>query len=312
MPRPANDENAPTTRIGAARHTRTISSDIAKNNVVNPKETLKPTLSTTTTSRARPALAQQRANSNTSTILAGKRKRDALGDATNGKGKAAASLVVPKAAGVGVRVDSKPSSTATSSTATRASSVSITQTKENTARIAKENAARARPALGVKPKNVVNAAPLIKDEKESLKEVKVEEDVSGKAATRRPLAVKGAHTTTTTIVVKSRKETHTVEKKTRVVPSHVVKPERVEVKEEIDEEDAARVHKRPRLSEIEEVEVKELENITVEKVQKVLETTFVKPEDEVPDDLDKDDVDDPLMVAEYVVEIFDYLYTLEV
>jgi G2/mitotic-specific cyclin 1/2 len=294
------------------RHTRTTSSDIAKNTVVNPKEALKPTLSTTTTTRARPALAQQRVTSNTSSIVA-KRKRDALGDATNGKGKAAASSLAPKAAGASVRVN-KPSSTATSSTTantTRASSVS-TQTKENIARTAKENAVRARPALGVKPKNVVNAAPLVKDEKESLKEVKVGGDVNEKTATRRPLAVKGTHTTTTTLAVKSRKETHTVEKKTRVVPSHSVKEERVEVKEEIDEEDAARVHKRPRLSEIEEVEVKELENVTVEKVQKVLETTFVKPEDEVPDDLDKDDVDDPLMVAEYVVEIFDYLFALEV
>ena len=309
VPRPANDENAPgATRLGAAtRHTRAISSDIAKNNVLATKETLKPALSTgTATTRARPALAQQRANSNTtatSTILSVKRKRDALGDATNGKGKTAASTLLTKAAAA----VTKPSSTATSSTTTRASSVS-TQTKENTTRPVKENPVRARSALGVKPKNV-NAAPVAKDEKEA---VKAEAPVATKPATRRPLGTKATQSTTTTVtnvnVVKSRKVVGAVERKTRLE-----KVEKVEVKvEETDEEDAARVHKRPRLSEIEEVEVKELECITVEKVQKVLEKSYVKPEDEVPDDLDKDDMDDPLMVAEYVVEIFDYLYELEV
>jgi G2/mitotic-specific cyclin 1/2 len=60
------------------------------------------------------------------------------------------------------------------------------------------------------------------------------------------------------------------------------------------------------------VEAKDFGSITVEEVKEVLTTRLVKPEDEQPDDLDKDDVDDPLMVAEYVVEIFDYLRTLEV
>lgn len=35
-------------------------------------------------------------------------------------------------------------------------------------------------------------------------------------------------------------------------------------------------------------------------------------EGEVPDDLDKEDADDPLMVSEYVVEIFEYLKQLEI
>lgn len=311
VPRAANDENAPAaTRLGAAtRHTRAISNDIAKNNVLASKETLKPALSTgTATTRARPALALQRANSNaaaTTNIVVGKRKRDALGDATNGKGKTAASTLLTKAAGT---VD-KPSSTATSSTITRASSVSV-QTKENAARTTKENPTRARSALGVKPKNVVSAAPPAKDEKTALKGAKTEEETTGKVVARKPLGAKAAQTTTTTVtnVVKSRKVVSAVEKKTRVE-----KVQKIEVKvEETDEEDAARVHKRPRLSELEQVEVKELATITVENVQKVLEKTFVKPEDEEADDLDKDDVDDPLMVAEYVVEIFDYLYELEV
>lgn len=307
VPRPANDENAPAlTRLGAAtRHAKAASIDIAKNNVLASKETLKPALSTgTATARARPALAQQRANTNTTAVVAGKRKRDALGDATNGKGKTAASTLLTKAAAASA-VD-KPSSTATSSTTTRASSVS-TQTKENTARATKENPTRVRSALAVKPKNV-NAAPVAKDE---LKGAKTEENATGRAVARRPLGAKSSQTTTTTVtnvnVVKSRKVISAVEKKTRV--ERVAK---IELKvEETDEEDAARVHKRPRLSEIEEVQVKELETITVEKVQEVLEKTLVKPEDEQPDDLDKDDMDDPLMVAEYVVEIFDYLYELE-
>lgn len=320
MSRPANDENAPATRIGAVRHTRSISSDVTKNNVVASNETVKPALSTTATARARPALAQQRANTNTSTLLAGKRKRDALGDA-NGKGKTVTSSLLTKAASAGAGAG-KPSSTATSSTTantTRASSVSTTQTKENAARPAKENVTRARAALGVKPKNVVNAAPVAKDEKETLKQAKAEQVVTGKTVTRKPLASKSAQTTTLTstanVEIKARKETHTIEKKASEVSLHakVEKAEiKMEIKEEIDEEDAARAHKRPRLSEIEEVGVTELGNLTVDKVQKVLETTFVKPEDEVPDDLDKDDLDDPLMVAEYAVEIFDYLYALEV
>ena len=38
----------------------------------------------------------------------------------------------------------------------------------------------------------------------------------------------------------------------------------------------------------------------------------VKPEDGEPDDLDKEDMDDPLMVSEYVGEIFQYLRKVEV
>jgi hypothetical protein len=38
----------------------------------------------------------------------------------------------------------------------------------------------------------------------------------------------------------------------------------------------------------------------------------VNPEDGEPDDLDKEDLDDPLMVSEYVGEIFQYLRKVEV
>jgi G2/mitotic-specific cyclin 1/2 len=44
----------------------------------------------------------------------------------------------------------------------------------------------------------------------------------------------------------------------------------------------------------------------------VLETSISKAMEEVVHDLDTEDLDDPLMAAEYVVEIFDYLKELEV
>lgn len=44
----------------------------------------------------------------------------------------------------------------------------------------------------------------------------------------------------------------------------------------------------------------------------VIEETEADPEGDQWDDLDADDGDDPLMVSEYVLEIFDYLKEVEV
>lgn len=59
-----------------------------------------------------------------------------------------------------------------------------------------------------------------------------------------------------------------------------------------------------------EVEVKEKETVVVEaKVEPEMDIKLL-PQDEVKD-LDLDDLEDPVMVAEYVVEIFEYLKVLE-
>jgi len=166
------------------------------------------------------------------------------------------------------------------------------------------------------------AAASTLSEKEKRTEVTSKETV-----TRRPLASKTARPVVVAkdTVSKTRKVIHTDHQETKtqqvIREAHVervvtiTKVEDIEVALEEVDEDELRSHKRPRLSqEVQEqlVEAKDFGSITVEEVKEVLTTRLVKPEDEQPDDLDKDDVDDPLMVAEYVVEIFDYLRTLEV
>jgi G2/mitotic-specific cyclin 2 len=269
------------------------------------------TTATTATTRPKTALL------NTVTV-SGKRKRDALVDATNGKAKATVAIN-SKIASLGA------GSTKTSAASQRASSVSTntsTTTKEN-ATIAGTATARTRAPLGAKSKNVPSAsAASTVSEKQKRTEI-----TSKEVVTRRPLASKTARPVVVAkdvTVSKTRKFTHTTvhqETKTQqvILKAHgervatITKVEDVEV-EEVDE-DELRSHKRPRLSdEVEEqlVEAKDFGSITVEEVKEVLTTRLIKPEDEQPDDLDKDDVDDPLMVAEYVVEIFDYLHMLEV
>jgi G2/mitotic-specific cyclin 1/2 len=101
------------------------------------------------------------------------------------------------------------------------------------------------------------------------------------------------------------------------------KVEAVNIEETDVDEDEVRSHKRPRLSSEHDKtpvipiipEAKEITSttVTVEEVQAVIASVRgVIPEKEEHDDLDKEDADDPLMVAEYVVEIFDYLRALEV
>lgn len=310
MTRPTNDENAPS-RIGVL--SRTTKASIAaennpKNNAKVSSASLKPSTTTTTSTRLRTALAQQdKATLNT---VAGKRKRDALGDATNGKAKNSA---ISKVTGLGGGTGSVASSTTTKgSTLQRASSVST-----NVSNTTKENATastRIRAPLGVKSRNTTAPAKEQKEKRaEPVKEV----------TTRRVL---GSKTTqpASNAVSKTRKVAHATVHQEAKAPQVVRKVHAgkatattkvVDVKVEEVDEDELRSRKRPRLSD--EVEEKPLEeaklaNIKVEDVKEVLQIVTAKPEDGEPDDLDKDDLDDPLMVAEYAVEIFDYLRGLEV
>lgn len=311
--RPANDENAPS-RLG-------VISRMSKPAVLGDKATTKPVVKETaplkpTVASVRPRAAlstQQQENTN----VAGKRKRDALGDATNGKVKVDAS----SKPSIAVAPVARPASSLqrASSTSSKPAAASTTAA-----------AARVRAPLGVKSKNI-NPTTSINDKG---KQSDTESTVSSAANARiirRPGSVKRTLPSTTTAaaaaaktsVTVSRKVTQTVreETKTQVVDGHKARVERIRattkvqkvaVREDVDE-DELRSHKRPRLSsEDREVpEAKELTKVTVEKVKEVLTQVTRKAEDETPDDLDKEDSEDPLMVAEYVVEIFEYLRALE-
>ncbi|KAI0674570.1 cyclin-like protein [Trametes maxima] len=81
------------------------------------------------------------------------------------------------------------------------------------------------------------------------------------------------------------------------------------LKAEEDEEEASRAHKKRRTSsdtpDVAAIHEEEVENAVV---PRELEAD---PEDDHWDDLDAEDADDPLMVSEYVVEIFEYLKEVE-
>ena len=93
--------------------------------------------------------------------------------------------------------------------------------------------------------------------------------------------------------------------------SHVPKRISKTAKAEVDEEEANRVTKKRRTSseppEAHEIEVEELEQETLP-----VEEAEADPDGDNWDDLDAEDADDPLMVSEYVVEIFEYLKEVEV
>ncbi|KAG8755668.1 G2/mitotic-specific cyclin [Serendipita sp. 396] len=306
--RPGNDENAPTKLSGLARAKSAISTE---NNIkaAPPKDSanLKPTLRTKT------ALVQQQENTNTSSV-AGKRKRDALGDATNGKGKLTVAVSKPS---VPLNAAVRPSSSAAHQ---RASSISTAPSKEN--------ATRARAPLGIKPKNTSTTSVVV-NEKPKKADAPSDGTVSSTATgriIRRPGSVKPARpaaTTSTTTVSRKVTQTTVREETKKKVGGHEQRVEKVsktttveeEVKlKELDvDEEELRSHKRPRLSD--EVDaglpVADFKGVSVEKVSTVLKQVTAKPEDESWDDLDKEDEGDPLMVSEYVVEIFDYLKALE-
>ncbi|RPD57012.1 hypothetical protein L226DRAFT_547172 [Lentinus tigrinus ALCF2SS1-7] len=92
--------------------------------------------------------------------------------------------------------------------------------------------------------------------------------------------------------------------------SHVPKRTAKTTKPEVDEEEASRVTKKRRTSsdapEFHEVEVEEEEEEAY-----LAEEVEADPDGDKWDDLDAEDADDPLMVSEYVVEIFEYLKEVE-
>lgn len=91
----------------------------------------------------------------------------------------------------------------------------------------------------------------------------------------------------------------------RAPPRHIPKPE-------VDEAEASRAFKKRRTSSDIPEEAAQAE-VEVEDVVKVDPGELeADPEGDEWDDLDAEDADDPLMVSEYVVEIFNYLKKVEV
>jgi len=89
------------------------------------------------------------------------------------------------------------------------------------------------------------------------------------------------------------------------VPSATTKPAKEEVIVEDEEEN---VVPKENIVESQDVKVKNAKITPVE----IREEDLQHLDEEQPADLDKEDIDDPLMVSEYVVEIFEYLKELEI
>jgi hypothetical protein len=87
--------------------------------------------------------------------------------------------------------------------------------------------------------------------------------------------------------------------------SYTAKPLKQEDPEETDE------NVTPEENVVEEKEVTQVKTVKTTRIEPPVEVEEQLLEEEVPD-LDKEDVDDPLMVSEYVVEIFEYLKELEI
>lgn len=135
---------------------------------------------------------------------------------------------------------------------------------------------------------------------------------------KKPAATKGA-------VAKAARPTG-VQKASQVKESRILKDKPANAKRQLPAQDDKVGGKKPKQtaapedteSEVENVELKEEQVKTNKPIVHDELAKDVKPEpvqDIFPDealDLDKEDVDDPLMVAEYVVEIFEYLKELEI
>ena len=112
---------------------------------------------------------------------------------------------------------------------------------------------------------------------------------------------------TSTVELASHKATASTTRAKRIHNRHAAAAKAQEV---VEAEEDEPVHKKRRISsdDGEVVVLKIHEEAAVSDPAPVV----VKPEDGEPDDLDKDDMDDPLMVSEYVGEIFQYLQKVEV
>lgn len=227
-------------------------------------------------------------DSKTTDPAAGKRKREALGEVTslvtNNKGKGKA--VVGKDGAVKEKFDGVVIKT-------RATTITSTATATRQP---------LKPASGASRK-VTRTVTNVKPE-QALDDVVEVHDEDAMAVDDQPAAA------TTLRRISTRKSTHSV------ASSHRVKPQ-----EDEDDGEEAHVSKKRRTSseapfspaKVFEEELRQSSEANAADLEAFADGELeADPEGDQWDDLDAEDADDPLMVSEYVVEIFNYMKEVEV
>ena len=316
-----NDENARSTRLGlsrAAKAATTTTTKASKDTTATANEPQKPSVT------SRRGLAVQQEN-----VLPGKRKRGALTETTNDKTKKVV-VEVPTKAPVtrrGVSVSSsttaaateKPSATTTTTSRLRQPLVSKSKKSDAPSiQVHEDHADVRKPATAeiqshipttTRPSRRLPTRSLTSKPTTTSAAVAATTTTTRRANVARVTSLSAATTTvkvTSTTEIASHKATASTTRARRIHTRHAATPKPQEV---VDDEDEP-VHKKRRISS----EDNELVILKIQEEAAVSDPapTVVKPEDGEPDDLDKDDMDDPLMVSEYVGEIFQYLRKVEV
>lgn len=317
-----NDENARSTRLGLSRATKAATATTTKASKDTAAAADEPQKSSVTTRRG---LAVQQEN-----VLPGKRKRGALTETTNDKTKKIV-VDVPTKVPVtrrGISVSSsttaaateKPSATTTTTSRLRQPLIAKAKKGDTPSiQVHEDHADVRKPA----PAEIQSQIPTTTRPSRRLPtrslNTKTTTTSTAVAATttttRRANVARVTSLSATTNTVKAtstaelalHKATASTTRAKRIHTRHVVAAKPQEVAEEEEDEP---VHKKRRISseDNEVVALKFQEEAAVSDPA----PTVLKPEDGEPDDLDKDDMDDPLMVSEYVGEIFQYLRKVEV
>jgi hypothetical protein len=193
---------------------------------------------------------------------------------------------------------------------TRAKAAATMSAKENAADVPKKAATTKRAALGANGAAQTRKAGVLQDVSNVKPETNGAKPGKKATATKGGALSKAANPTKIQKPVTTKRATDTKEGSTRVkriAPGNAIKgsakkAKPAPVEEEEPEEDVENVPAPVK----EEVKAKPVKNIDI-----IEEQELALDEEFVPD-LDKEDIDDPLMVSEYVVEIFEYLKELEI
>lgn len=316
-----NDENARSTRLGlsrAAKSAAATTTTASKDTAVSVNEPQKPSVKT------RRGLAVQQEN-----VLAGKRKRGALTETTNDKTK---KVVVDVPTKVPVTRHAPSVSSSTTATTTEKPSATTTTTSRLRQPLASKSKKNDVPSIQVHEDNTdvrkpapaeiqsqipTTTRPSRRLPTRSLTSKTTTASTAVAATTTTTRRVNVARATSVSAATATVKATSTMELASHKVTASTTRAKRLHTRhvaaakqEVVDEEEDEPVHKKRRISS-EDAEVVVLK-IHEEAAVSDPAPAVVKPEDGEPDDLDKDDMDDPLMVSEYVGEIFQYLRKVEV
>lgn len=249
----------------------------------------------------KPSVTSRGSQAQLENLAPAKRKRSALVDATNGKG---AKALAAKTDNVKDAPDplAKHKRTASVSSGTTTVATNTTSRRQPLAlKSRNENATIERQALHPLPKRSTSRVPT----KSATATTKVTSNTT--IAARRTQVLK-----TVDPPVRSNTAARSIpHSRTRTIT--VV----VEDEEVAEDEDEIRAHKKRRISEDDvEVDLQIRDIISSPEMplaEEIIDVVDAKAEeDDDVKDLDQDDLDDPLMVAEYVGEIFEYLKEVEV